>query len=218
MNNAVVTMTLIGVLAAPAAHAATTAQAVTALNLRAGPGPDQEILSVIPADGEVTVESCLESSNWCKVSHEGDVGWAYGDYLTVRVGDAVDPVVLYENRDRVTIKTVRREDTTGQSAVAAGTIGAIAGAVIGGPAGAALGGVAGAGVGAAADPGEEVTTYVETHPAEPVYLEGEVVVGAGIPEVVDLQDVPESEYVYAYVNGVPILVDAETRRVVHILR
>jgi hypothetical protein len=211
-------MAIIGVLSAPAAYAQTTAQAAMALNLRAGPGPAEQIISVIPADGEVTVEACLQGSSWCEVSFEGMSGWAFSDYLTVKLEGEADPVTLYENRDRITVHTIERTDTTGESALGAGTVGMLAGAVVGGPVGAAIGGLAGASAGAASDPGEQVTTYVRTNPVEQIYLDGEVVVGAGIPETVTLQDVPDSEFSYAYVNGVPVVVDTESRQIVHILR
>jgi len=218
MKHSVFTMAIVGILSAPAAYAQTTAQAATALNLRAGPGPAEEIISVIPTDGEVTVVGCLDASNWCEVSFEGTSGWAYGDYLTVQIEDQPDPVVLYENRDRVTVHTIERTDTSGESALGAGTVGMLAGAVVGGPIGAAIGGILGAGAGAAFDPGEQVVTYVQTNPMDQIYLDGEVVVGAGIPDVVELRSVPESQYSYAYVNGVPVVVDPETRQIVHILR
>ena len=60
--------------------------------------------------------------------------------------------------------------------------------------------------------------YVIEHPARPIYLNGEVVVGAGLPESVDLQPVPDSEYNYAYVNREPVLVQPRTRRIVYIYR
>ncbi len=63
-----------------------------------------------------------------------------------------------------------------------------------------------------------MTTYVRTNPVNPIYLDGEVVVGAGIPETVQLSEVPESTYYYAYVNGVPVLVERSTRRIVYIVR
>ena len=57
-----------------------------------------------------------------------------------------------------------------------------------------------------------------SHPVAPVYLNGEVVEGAGLPAEVALTPVPESGYQYAYVNGVPVLVEPTTRRVNYIYR
>jgi hypothetical protein len=42
---------------------------------------------------------------------------------------------------------------------------------------------------------------------DPAHLEGEVVVGSTLPEGVNFVDVPDYEYRYVYVNGVPVLVD-----------
>jgi len=204
--------TVAGMLLVTSAYAETMATAATDLNLRAGPGPTYEILSVIPATQNVTVEGCLEASNWCRVSYDAFHGWASGDYLTAMV-----EAPIYSNRERLSVRTVTYDRTT-ESALGGGAAGAIAGGLLGGPIGAIIGASIGMGVGAAAAPEERVTTYVRTNPVDPVYLDGEVVVGAGIPETVTLTEVPESDYYYAYINGVPVLVEREERRVVHIVR
>lgn len=50
--------------------------------------------------------------SWCRVTLAGTEGWASGDYLTTTVDDA--PVVLYPNRDRVTVESLTYEgDTAG---------------------------------------------------------------------------------------------------------
>ncbi len=100
--------------------------------------------------------------------------------------------------------------------------GAVAGALIAGPIGAAVGGavgaVAGGAAGTAIDPPANVRTYVTTNTVEPVYLDGEVVVGAGLPDTIELREIPDYEYRYVYVNGQPVLVDANTRQIVYIVR
>ena len=63
-----------------------------------------------------------------------------------------------------------------------------------------------------------VVTYVRTNKMEPVYLDGEVVVGASLPETVVLNEVPDYEYRYVYVNGQPVLVEPQTRRIVYVVR
>ena len=68
------------------------------------------------------------------------------------------------------------------------------------------------------DPPERVRTYVTTNRVEPVYLDGEVVVGAGLPETVVLREIPDYEYRYVYVNGQPVLVEPCTRRIVYVMR
>ena len=68
------------------------------------------------------------------------------------------------------------------------------------------------------DPPENVRTYVTSNQIEPVYLDGEVVVGAGLPETVELREIPDYEYRYVYVNGQPVLVEPDTRRIVYVVR
>lgn len=193
-------------------YAQTTATAWTELNLRAGPGATYDIIAVIPSAQSVAVEGCLEESNWCRVSYGENNGWAAGDYLTATV-DA--PIVV--NRERLAVKTITYEKSPDATVGGAAT-GAVAGAIIGGPVGAIIGAAVGMTMGDAITPEERVTTYVRANPVEPVYLDGEVVVGAGIPETVTLSEVPDSEYYYAYINGVPVLVEREQRRVVYVVR
>lgn len=199
--------------------AGTMAMAATELNLRAGPGPSFEVVGVIPVDGEVAVEGCLDESNWCQVTLDGTTGWAYGDYLNVMVEN--EPVVLYENRAAVEIQTVTYENeiSDGEAAVggAIGVAGAAA-ALIGGPAAIVAGSVLGAAAGDALNPESTSVTYVRENPIEPVILDGEVIVGAGIPEEVVLTPIPEAEYSYLYVNGQPVIVDPAERKVVYIVR
>lgn len=198
------------------AYAQTTVTAWTDLNLRSGPGPQYSIIGVIPANGEVMVEGCLEAASWCKVSHAALQGWASGDYLTTMV-DAV-PVAIYANRASVPQKTVVYSDTSAESTAAGGATGAIAGAIVGGPVGAIVGAILGAGTGAAIDPGPTVTTYVRNNPRDVIYVDGEVVVGAGLPESVMLTEIPDSTFSYAYINGVPVIVERQGRRIVQIVR
>lgn len=212
-----------------AAWAQATATATTDLNLRAGPGPQHEVIGVINAEGEVTVNGCIEGSKWCRVTHDGEEGWAFSDYLVTDLSGS--QVVIAERRADVGVPVVTFEADAGTQAggtagVTTGAVGgAIAGALIGGPVGAVVGGIAGAGAGgvagaatgAAIDP--EVRTYVTANPADPVFLEGEVVVGAGIPEGVELRTIPTTEeYRYAYINGVPVIVRTSDRVIVDVVR
>ena len=203
-------------LLSSAAYAQTAVTAWTDLNLRSGPGPQYSIIGVIPTNGEVMVEGCLEAASWCKVTHADMTGWASGDYLTTMVGEA--PVAIYANRTTVPVKTVVYTDTTDGSVAAGGATGAIAGAMVAGPIGAVIGAVIGAGAGGAVDPGPTVTTYVRENPRDVIYVDGEVVVGAGLPEAVILNEIPDSTYSYAYINGVPVIVERKERRIVQIVR
>lgn len=191
----------------------------TDLNLRAGPGPQYAILDVIPAEAPVTVEGCLAEARWCSVTYEGQTGWAASDYLAVRSGDAV--AVLSAPPATVTVQTVTYDNTAEQE-VAAGAgaaTGAAAGALIAGPIGAVFGTVLGAAaVGSTVEPTEEVITYVTANPVEPVILDGEIVLGAGIPEEVALVPVPDSEFAYLYLNGQPVVINPADRTIVKIIR
>lgn len=204
--------TVAGLVLTSTAFAQTTATAWTDLNLRAGPGATYDIIAVIPSAQSVAVDGCLEESNWCRVSFGENNGWAAGDYLTATVEA---PIVV--NRERLAVKTITYEKSS-DATVGGGATGAVAGAIIAGPVGAIIGAAVGMTMGDAITPEERVTTYVRANPVEPIYLDGEVVVGAGIPETVTLSEVPDSEYYYAYINGVPVLVEREQRRVVYVVR
>lgn len=209
---------------AGSAHAQQAVVASTDLNVRSGPGPQYPVIGLIGIDEQATLMGCVDGSQWCQVSTGNVEGWAYADYLigdnagvevvvTKRPPEMEVPVVVYEDQGPAT-------STVG--GLAGGTAGAIAGAIVGGPIGAAVGGIAGAAGGGAAgdmlDPRPEVRTYIEQNPVEPVYLEGEVVVGASLPETVEVYDVPDYEYRYVYVNGQPVLVEPDTREILYIVR
>ncbi len=209
-------------MSAPA-YAQQAVSATTDLNIRQGPGPQYPVVGVIGVDGQAQLEGCAQGSKWCMVSYNGVQGWAYSDYL---VADVSGREMIVTERI-AEVPSVTYERPAGGDAVAGGgtagmATGAIAGAIIGGPIGAAIGGVAGAATGAIAgsvvEPTAEVTTYVRENRVDPVYLDGEVVVGASLPSNVEVYEVPNYEYRYVYVNEVPVLVEPETRRIVHIVR
>ncbi|RUM96258.1 DUF1236 domain-containing protein [Pseudaminobacter arsenicus] len=216
--------TTIGALLAfsGAAFAQTSVTATTDLNVRAGPGPQYPVVGVIGASQSTTLNGCLQNSKWCSVATQGGEGWVYSDYLT---GDFGGTTVVLSQRpatSEVTVVEAPKGNGGAEGALVGGATGAVAGAIIGGPVGAAVGGVAGVAAGgtagAAAEPSPEVRTYVTSHRVDPVYLDGEVVVGSGLPETVQLQEIPDYEYRYVYVNGQPVLVDPGTRKVVYIVR
>lgn len=67
-------------------------------------------------------------------------------------------------------------------------------------------------------PPRSVRTFISTNTLDPIYLEGSLAVGAGIPADIHLTPVPGSRYNYAYVNDYPVLVDPGTRRIVYVYR
>lgn len=202
--------------------AQTMATAGTDLNVRSGPGVQHEVVGAIKNGAEVSVAGCIESANWCEVTSGELSGWAYGDYLTVKAGDEIQP--LYPNRQTIGVTVIEQPEadpSQEQNTAVGGLGGAAMGALIGGPvgaiAGAAIGGTAGSV--ATEEPAPEVTTYVTSNAVDPVLLEGEVVTGAGIPENVTLYDIPEQpDYRYAQINGQTVLVNPTDRKIVYIYR
>lgn len=206
-------------VAAPAA-APTTATAATDLNLRSGPQSTAPILGVIASGDEVSVAGCIESANWCQVTYKDQQGWAYGDYLTAQVGEQPQP--LYPNREAIgvtVVETPAQNPVEGQNTAVGAAGGAAMGAVVGGPVGALVGAALGGTAGnvATPEPPPEVRTYITANPQQPVILDGEVVVGAGIPESVTLYEIPGQSYRYVVVNDLPVLVNDE-RRIVYVYR
>ena len=67
-------------------------------------------------------------------------------------------------------------------------------------------------------PPETARTYVADNPMDPVYLEGEVVVGAQVPQEVAVQTIPDYEYEYVYINGQPVLIEPGSREIVYVFR
>ena len=221
-NRTLLSMTAAAALLAlsSGAFAQSSAVATTDLNVRAGPGPQYPVVGVIGAGEGATLDGCLQGSKWCQVSTASGQGWAYSDYLT---GDFGGQKVVLTERPADAVPVVTYEQPQGGGgAVAGAATGAVAGALIGGPIGAAIGGVAGAAVGGSAEglaspPPDTVRTYVTTNQLDPVYLDGEVVVGAALPESVVLTEVPDYEYRYVYVNGQPVLVEPQSRRIVYVV-
>ena len=76
----------------------------------------------------------------------------------------------------------------------------------------------GLGAGAAVADDDPAITYVQENPVEPVYLDGEAVVGAGLPEEVEVVTIPDTSYGYINVNGQPVLVDTSNRQIVRVIR
>jgi hypothetical protein len=208
-------------LASTVVASAASVTASTDLNVRAGPGPQYPVIGVLGAGQAADLDGCLASGKWCQVNGEG---WVYSAYL---VGDfGGQQVVIQERVGSDDVAVIKDPDASGSGgaagAVGGAAVGAITGAIIGGPIGAAVGGaaggIAGGTVGQTIDPPAEVRTYVTSNRADPVYLEGEVVVGATLPDTVEFRAIPDYEYRYAYINGQPVLVEPESRRIVYVVR
>ena len=191
-------VTAVAALSLPTfASAATVASALTPLNIRTGPGPQYSVIGAIPTKGQATINGCIQGSQWCQVSYNGTQGWAYSQYLIGTGGPVVVgqlPPVTYAAPPATVGATVVEPTIDGEFIAPDGTPLSLA------------------------PPPPTVQTYVTSHPVAPVYLNGEVVEGAGLPQTVVLSPVPQSQYEYAYVNGVRVLVEPRTRRVTYIYR
>jgi hypothetical protein len=98
--------------------------------------------------------------------------------------------------------------------------GAATGAVVGGPVGAVVGGIAGGVVGTTVDPPPpEVRSYVVEEDQPSVTYDGDVVVGATLPQTVELYPVPQyRRYEYTVINHRRVIVDPYSRRVVEVVQ
>jgi uncharacterized protein YraI len=182
------------------ATAATSATANVDLNIRSGPGPQYPPVGVIAGGDSVTVDGCIQGSQWCQVSHNGTTGWSYGQYLTTTYQGQT---VIIEKQPEV-VPTITYQAPANAPAPAP-----VAGQLIGPADTTDL---------TIAPPPAPVQTYIQQNPVKTVYLNGEVVVGAAVPETVQLDPVPDYSYDYVYVNGQPVLVDPQSRRIVYVYR
>ncbi len=186
------------------ASAATVATATTPLNIRSGPGPQYSIIGAIPDRGQTTIIGCIQDSLWCQVSYNGQQGWAYAQYLTARLSGR--SLIVAEATREMPIATYQIPVETVGTAEPAPVI---TGSLIAPPASPQP---------VVVTPPASVGRYVISHPVAPVYLNGEVVEGVGLPEDIMLTPAPGNEYQYAYVNNLPVLVEPQTRRIEYIYR
>jgi uncharacterized protein YraI len=187
------------------AAADTMVSATTDLNVRAGPGPEYQVIGFLGAGQQAPLTGCLKDSRWCTVSTANGEGWVYSDYLAAE--EQGQRVVITRRPAGIAVPDVTYSgpaapvDTTVTSAIVGpeddmATVDRVC----------------------SIEPPSVVRTFVIDHRMDPVYLNGEVVVGAGLPDNVELSDIPDYQYRYVDVNGQPVLVDPQTRRIVYIVR
>jgi uncharacterized protein YraI len=186
-----------------AAPAATVASAMAPLNIRSGPGPQYSVIGAIPNRGQATIVGCNQGRLWCQVSFNGTQGWVYSQYLIATLSGR--SLAVAETMNTMPTVTYQASVETVGTAVPVPTI---TGTLIAPPAAPPL----------ALAPPPAVSSYVVSHLVAPVYLNGEVVEGIGLPEDVTLAPVPGYDYQYAYVNSQPVLVEPQTRRIEYIYR
>ncbi|MCF6115398.1 DUF1236 domain-containing protein [Mesorhizobium muleiense] len=180
------------------ALADTAVSAVADLNIRAGPGPQYPVIGVLAAGQSATLDGCIQNSKWCTIAEANGQGWIYSDYVTADFGG--NEVVLTRRPADGDITIVEAPADVDDPDIYTGAI------------------VAGEPIEPIRRPPAEVRTYIETNRVDPVYLEGEVVTGATLPDTVELREIPDYDYRYVYVNGQPALVDPGTRRIMYVER
>jgi len=190
------------IIGLPGSALAATAVGTVDVHIRTGPGPEFPVVDVIEEDASVELVGCLAISKWCQVKKQETLGWAYGDYLATTEG-----VVIGDTWPPAGIPAAAYTQPGGAAYVPvrpAGRLIAPARKAIPAP--------------RFDPPPPTVQTYVIQNRRAPVILDGEVVVGAAVPDNVELYEVPDYEYQYTYVNQVPVLVQPDSRRVVYVYR
>lgn len=187
------------------AAAETPVTATTDLNVRSGPGSQYPVIGVIDAGDTALLKGCIQQSKWCAIDEGDKSGYVFSDYLAADMGGT-----------RVIVtKRPANSDIVYIDPPAEGSIAVIDGATTASIGDELIGPVEDVHV---IDPPDMVRTYVTANRVEPVYLDGEVVVGAGLPDRVVLNDIPDYDYEYVYVNGQPVLVEPSSRRIVYVYR
>jgi hypothetical protein len=203
LSTAIVTLALAG-----AAQAQTVGTATTALNIRSGPGPEQPVIGFMKARQKAQILGCVEGSLWCQVQFRGRQGWAYSQYMALAAGSGPiiirEPVVVTYGyaptyRPDVPLAPIAEAITSGARAVAAATEPVVYASTY-------------------APPPPAVSNYVANNAVNSFAYEGNVIVGASLPQTVVLTNVPDYRYQYVYVNNTPVLVDPATRRIVYVFR
>ena len=200
LSAAILTLALAG-----AAQAQTIGTATTALNIRSGPGPEQPVIGYMKPRQRAQILGCVEGSLWCQVQFRGIQGWAYSQYMSLQAGSGRIVVrepaaVVYgyapTYRPDVPLAPLAEAITSGARAIGAAESVVYASTF--------------------APPPPAVGAYVTNNAVNSFAYDGNVVVGAGLPQTVVLNNVPDYRYQYVYLNNTPVLVDPATRRIVYV--
>jgi uncharacterized protein YraI len=193
-----------------AASIAGPALAVTAysptghLNVRSGPGFQFPVVSQIQANVQAQITGCVSDYSWCSVAlPDGTTGWASAPYLVTKA--AGQPKNLQVAGAQLGIPVVVPVNT-GSNVVATPPVGAMVGVPHT------------VGLVQPIVPAPEVVTYVTRQTIAPVFVNGEVMVGAVLPPAAPVYTIPASPYVHSHINGQRVLVEPAARKIVYIVR
>ena len=171
------------------------------LNVRSGPGFQYPVVAQMDANTRFPVTGCLQDYSWCSVVVGNTSGWASAPYLVTDAGGK--PTNLQVSGAQLGIPIVVAP--AGAVVVATPPVGAMV------P-------VAPAAVIEPVVPEPGVLSFVTQQVVQPVFVDGEVMVGAVLPAAAPVYPIPASPYVYSYVNGVRVVVEPGARRIVYVVR
>lgn len=178
------------------------AETVTALNMRSWPSNQGQIIQTIPSGTTVYVDRCNEDG-WCQVIYDGLTGYSFGTYLTVK-NDANEVVFLTPEYTAQTLPTFAYPYPSGYVPYEQTlSVGEPTMVYYKDPQNTTL--------------DESLLTYVVQNPPQPIWLNGEVVVGAVIPNAVTTYTIPNTPYSYTNINDTLVVVNPVDRAIIHTL-
>jgi Protein of unknown function (DUF1236)/Bacterial SH3 domain len=207
MKRILLSAAILSLALAGTAQAQTIGTATTDLNIRSGPGPEQPVIGYMKARQRAQILGCVEGSLWCQVQFRDRQGWAYSQYMSLQAGGGRIIVREPANvaygyaptyRPDVPLAPLAEAITSGARAIGATEPVVYASTY--------------------APPPAAVGTYVTNNAVNSFAYDGNVTVGASLPQTVVLNNVPDYRYQYVYVNDTPVLVDPATRRIVYVFR
>ena len=190
-------------LASGAALAVTAYSPTGHLNVQSGPGFQFPVVNQIGQNVQAQVTGCVSDYSWCSVAlPDGTTGWASAPYL---VTGATTPRKNLQVAGASLNIPVVVPTNTGSNVVATPPVGAMVG-------------VPPTVIVAPIAPPPNVVTFVTQQTVAPVYVNGEVMVGAVLPVAAPTYDIPASPYDFTYVNGQRVLIEPTARKIVYVFR
>ncbi len=198
--NLYTTLRLAGSVLAATTLASTSAMAFTAyatahLHIRSGPGEQFPIVGEMRWNSHGQVDVCTPDYQWCHIATRNGIGWAAAYYLIENTAQGTETIDQFGARSGIPV----------MGAEVVTMVGAVTPVPVGGA------------LVEAVTPETYVIEYIRATPVAAVYVNGEIIVGAVLPEEVVLYEVPRSTHQYAVINGATVLVEPATRRIVYIV-
>jgi hypothetical protein len=181
------------VLAGGTAFAGERLSAAIDVNIRSGPGAKYPIVTVLHAGDAILSRQCGEQSGWCSVAMPGGgEGWIASKFLSPAAQGTADASLRNDAASAKAATPAGIDTTTTTASIPE----------VGSPASLVL--------------PDAVSKFVATHRPLSIDLGAEPTVGSILPADVRLRDIPGSRYQYVYVQGHPVFVDGQSRRVMKV--